>query len=312
MNDGSVVTQVHPIHEMDCYRLEYGTLFKRDSMILSADHILLCDISKVDGVLKNDILNDLRGCSIPKKVDYHVTTEKELTPGEQAELAAYLTGDDTIRAENGEESCTPIQDILDRCEFQEEIVESDSAIVHDNEVWLTVEIIHQLIKYDQKVRCNGRTIYQSRYIGPKQVRCVSTDSGEYESRGLIHHNSVAVRNIIMHCLTHSADMSVALVDLKQTEFTYFKGKKGVVGVANEVQEAVELLRIARDVMYKRNREMAALGLTDIVDFKPKEPTDRIWVSGRDLHEDEVVKVRVDGGEEQEMTAAELLEFVNKE
>lgn len=308
--DGSVVTQVHPVHEIDCFRIEYGRGLRRDRIVLSADHLLLCDLSGLDPQVRQEIVLGLQGCGIPKQVDYDIQSQRPLTAAEQAVIYEHLTGDRSLRCLH-EGQDIDLQTLLESCEFQEHVVDSHPAVISETSAWLTVEVIHQLVRLGQKISSGGNRIRSSRYVGPQRVRCISTDSGKYESRGLVHHNSVAVRNIIMHCLTHSADMSVALIDLKQTEFTYFKGKKGVVGVANEVQEAVELLRIARDVMYKRNREMAALGITDINDFQPKEPTETIWVSGRDLHESEKVTVRIDGGEEKEMTAAELLELVQQ-
>ena len=81
-------------------------------------------------------------------------------------------------------------------------------------------------------------------------------------RGLISHNSVTLRNVIFHCIEHNNKISVALVDIKQTEFYPFKGMNGVVAVANSVQEAAEILRIGRSVMYSRNKKMQKMGLPE--------------------------------------------------
>lgn len=79
-------------------------------------------------------------------------------------------------------------------------------------------------------------------------------------------------------------------------------------MANTVQEAVEVLRIGRVVMYSRNKKMQQLGINDISDWQPKEYTGKIWISGREFNEDDVIKVRVDG-EEKEMTALEIYDYL---
>lgn len=317
MEDGSMVTELHPIHEIECYTIEYGNRIIKNRMVLSADHIILCDISRLEEGIKQEVLQGLEHYKIPKKMDYVIKTDTPISRTEQERISLHLSGKRNIPIKNGlvlPETSSPdrtAEEVLKDCVVEERVVEHDDAVISEKEVWLSIRLVANIVKHGQKLRCNGHRITNCRYSGIKEARCISTDTGKYESKGLIHHNSVAVRNIILHALTHPADMSVALVDLKQTEFTYFKGKEGVVGVANEVQEAAELLRIARDVMYKRNKEMAKLGLTDFVDFKPQHPTDTITISGRDLHEDETVKVRVDNGEIQEMSAKELLDYVNK-
>lgn len=117
-----------------------------------------------------------------------------------------------------------------------------------------------------------------------------------------------MRNVIFHCIEHNNKISVALVDIKQTEFYPFKGMNGVVAVANSVQEAAEILRIGRSVMYSRNKKMQKIGLNDVADWKPKDWTGKIWVTGREFDKDEKIKVRVDG-EEKEMTALEIYEYL---
>lgn len=307
MEDGSVVTQLHPIHDVECYEVEYGGLFNRKSMILSGDHLLLCDISKIKKPIRKEILKVMGEYIIPKEMDYKINTERELSELEKTVVTEHLTGKSFEEDEALKEKI--LNEIMKDAEVEEIVVEEEPSVVSETLVWMHVRTIAMVLAKDQKVRCNGFVIRRIRYKGVKKARCVSTDTGRYTAKSLVHHNSVAVRNIIFHALTHNIDVSIGLVDLKQTEFTYFKGVEGVVGVANEVQEAAELLRIARAVMYKRNKEMAKIGITDIADFKPQHPTETIWVSGRDLNENEKIKVRVEG-EEKEMTAGELLEFVN--
>lgn len=127
-------------------------------------------------------------------------------------------------------------------------------------------------------------------------------------KGLISHNSVTLRNIIFHCIEHNNKISVALVDIKQTEFYPFKNMNGVVAVANSVAEANEILRIARAVMYSRNKKMQKLGLNDCADYQPTEYTGKVWITGREFPEDAIIKCKVNG-QEQEMTALEVYEYL---
>ena len=83
---------------------------------------------------------------------------------------------------------------------------------------------------------------------------------------------------------------------------------GVVAVANSVQEGAELLRIARAVMYSRNKKMQKIGLNDVADYQPTEWTGKVWITGREYEKDEVLKVRV-AGEEKEMTAEEIYNYL---
>ena len=103
-------------------------------------------------------------------------------------------------------------------------------------------------------------------------------------------------------------MSVALVDIKQTEFYAFKGINGVTAVANSVQEAAEILRIGRSVMYSRNKKMQKMGLNDMASYQPTSWTGKIWITGREFDKDEMIKVRIDG-EEKEMSALEIYEYL---
>lgn len=83
---------------------------------------------------------------------------------------------------------------------------------------------------------------------------------------------------------------------------------GVTCVANSVQEAAEILRIGRSVMYSRNKKMQKIGLNDVADYRPSEYTGKVWITGREFKEDEVIKCRI-AGEEKEMTALEIYEYL---
>lgn len=132
-----------------------------------------------------------------------------------------------------------------------------------------------------------------------QALCVGSTGGG---------KSVTLRNVIFHCIEHNNKISVGLIDIKQTEFYPFKGVNGVVAVANSVQEGAELLRIARAVMYSRNKKMQKIGLNDMADYKPHDWTGKIWITGREFDKDEKILVKVNG-QEQEMTALQVYEYL---
>ena len=83
---------------------------------------------------------------------------------------------------------------------------------------------------------------------------------------------------------------------------------GVVAVANSVQEAAEILRIGRSVMYSRNKKMQKMGLNDVADYQPTDWTGKIWITCREFDHNEKIKVLV-AGEEKEMTALEIYEYL---
>ena len=83
---------------------------------------------------------------------------------------------------------------------------------------------------------------------------------------------------------------------------------GVTCVANSVAEAAELLRIARSVMYSRNKKMQKLGINDLSDWKPASWTGKIWITGREFDQNDIIKVKV-AGEEKEMTALEIYKYL---
>lgn len=123
--------------------------------------------------------------------------------------------------------------------------------------------------------------------------------------------SVAIQNLIMSCMSHHDKVALALVDPKQVEFSSYNGMKGILGVANTTLESAEILRIARQVMYKRNKELKELGLKNVGEFTPSQKSGKVFITGREFNETDVIKVRIKG-EEKQMTAAELVEYLNED
>lgn len=306
--DGSKVLALHEPYISDVYEVSYSSnrLFKRFdfSFELSSDHLLLCDISKVSKENRDFIDETFGDYIIPTLYDKHIWLDK---------LDKDLEGN-------------YLPNLNDYIRSETVLVEGDRSKVSETEYWLPVKFIHDLLSIRETVICNGYEL-KSRYIGEKEVFCVETDTHQYNTigynesldgeidklnnpkYGLIHHNSVSIRDVIFHCLTHGEDITIGLVDVKLTEFEPWKGHKNVAAVANNVKEAIELARLAREVMYKRNAELAKLGLNDIADFKPQKPTNKVVVAGRNLTDDDTVEIKLMSGEIKTVTVKELEQYL---
>lgn len=304
--DGSKVTEIHDKGEYVCYELtikrkdgkrsrskggihlgpknvnsnnanitdDVDTDTDIDTMILSEDHMLLVNLQPLSGNLVESLRARLSSVKIPTEYDTHIKI-----------------------------------DALGFCHEEMEIIAWGEAIRKDS-VWLTVSMISELIRQGEKIESGSGEIIESKKLpGMKTCFCVSTDSHQYETNGVIHHNSVTLRNIIIHCLTHSDDMVLALVDLKKTEFTPFRGIRGVLAVANTIPESLEILRVARECMYKRNLEMSKLGIANIADYHPTQYSGKISIFGRPFDENFEFDVKING-KEQKKTALEIFNILN--
>lgn len=136
---------------------------------------------------------------------------------------------------------------------------------------------------------------------PQGLICGATGGGK----------SVAVQNIIYGGIAHRNEVALSLVDPKFTEFSGYKGMKGITGVANTVEEAVEVLRIAKQAMYRRNQRLAELKIKNIMEYKPTKKSGKVYITGRDYLENDIIKVKANSVEK-EITAGELVELVNTE
>jgi hypothetical protein len=111
-----------------------------------------------------------------------------------------------------------------------------------------------------------------RAVGPEPVRCIRVDDPSHlyvvdTGDGLIYsHNtgggkSVLQRNIIFHVITHAKEIKFLGIDLKRVELSrYKKYSNAVLGVATTLEDAVEILRFARETMMNRYADME--GITD--------------------------------------------------
>lgn len=291
-SDGSVVIQRHQTEMYDCYKLYY----KNKETVFSKDHLLLIDISELEEEYKKDIEEYCIG-DIPLKEDILIEYPENFTEVEEVESILrnggflrnlcddyYVYGTTILRIER-------------------KVTETESQKIDDNHYWLPVEGIHYLLHNKQIVYCNNIQLEKSVYVGSLPCFCVSTDTGRYCVNDLTNHNSVTVSAIIGSCIQHNNKVRCALIDPKQTEFMMYKGMKGIVAVATDVFDSREVLRIARVVMHKRNKKMSELGIKKVADYKPKQKTGKVWITGREYYEQDKIKLR-----DREITAAELVEL----
>lgn len=290
--DGSQVISIHESYEDDSYQIAFKKFpFSDKTCIVSSKHAILCDTSKCSAKAKEEIERLFGNIGIPTKVDRHIYFHAE-----------------ALESDNiPEDGLINPSDIL----FQEdEIINSDPAKVGKNLYWLPAEYVFELSTMNREtLYCNSRKIEVS-FKGSLEVFCVETDTHQFETVGLIHHNSVTLRTIIFHCLTHSDQIALALIDVKFTEFTPFKGFKNIVAVANEIPECVEVMRIARECMYARNQEMAKHGIQDMVNFKPKHFVGEVSVAGHRYKIDQELEIRLPSGEVKTVTVEELENYLD--
>lgn len=80
--------------------------------------------------------------------------------------------------------------------------------------------------------------------------------------------SVLQRNIVFHCIQHNDMWRFLGVDLKRVELSVFKKySKTVMGIATTLEDGVEVVRYARDVMMQRYEEMEGIGINHFKDMK---------------------------------------------
>jgi hypothetical protein len=310
--NGSVVKSIHEKYDAICYEIKYrkqhGKIgdFGSKRCILAEDHLLLVDIKSMTLAGKQWVRENFTGYSIPTLVDRHLQCNVELKTLKPDENGKNF--DLSILHGEALEELSLLEKSLENgktLEIKDVAVASDLSNVSENEFWLPVRLVVDMINLGEQAMCNGHIMLEGKCVGKRSVFCVETDDHRFETCGLMHHNSVTLRNIILHCLSHGEEVAIALVDLKMTEFEAYKGLKNVVAVANNVRECAEILRVMRECMYARNREMAKLGINDIKDFRPQHPTDEVMIFNHRMKDTDELEIKTVDGEVKMVTVKEL-------
>jgi hypothetical protein len=112
---------------------------------------------------------------------------------------------------------------------------------------------------------DAHLIVDIKEVPPVPMRCLSVDAPDrlfLVSDSLIPtHNSVLQRNLIFHCIQHNDMWRFLGVDVKRVELTPFnKYKETVLGIGANLEDGVEIVRYAKDVMMQRYEEMEEIGV----------------------------------------------------
>lgn len=148
-----------------------------------------------------------------------------------------------------------------------------------------VEDLPKMIEYKGTGPFEWHTFPLGVGLGPKGQEIISysvnkNKTGIYYPHVLIagttgSGKSVIQRNIIFHCIQHNDMWRFLGVDLKRVELSRFRRyTKTVLGIATDLEEGVEIVKYAHDVMMERYRKMEEAGVTiflDMVDEKTGKP-----------------------------------------
>lgn len=312
-SDGSVVTEKHLSHQYNSYKVTYNNR----TIVLSGDHLLQFNISPLCDEAKVEITKYCVG-NVPLKEKLYVNILGTADISHRKVITDYLLGKSVCGVKVTDISEPHYEfyifDFDDGMYYEASVnrvqTSWESQKISDNLYWIPVNGLAYLFNRYGILTFSGITIQNVEFLGKLPCFCVSTSTGKYELNGLIHHNSVAVQNIIYGGIAHRNEVALSLIDPKYTEFSAYKGMKGIVGVANTVEEAVEVLRIAKMAMYQRNQRLAELKLKNIMDYKPTKKSGLVYVTGRDYREEDILKVRTNKVESN-ISAKDLVELVNK-
>lgn len=148
-----------------------------------------------------------------------------------------------------------------------------------------VEDLPKMIEYKGAGPFEWHTFPLGVGLGPKGQEIISysvnkNKTGIYYPHVLVagttgSGKSVIQRNIIFHCIQHNDMWRFLGVDLKRVELSRFRRyTKTVLGIATDLEEGVEIVKYAHDVMMDRYRKMEEAGVTiflDMVDEKTGKP-----------------------------------------
>lgn len=313
-SDGSVVTEKHLSHQYNSYRVTYNN----KTIVLSGDHLLQFNISPLCNDAKAEIAKYCVG-DVPLKEKLYVNILGTADMQHRRMITDYLLGK-SVGGVKVTDISEPhyefyIFDFDDGMYYEASVnrvqTSWESQKISDNLYWIPVNGLAYLFNRYGILTFSGITVQNVEFLGKLPCFCVSTSTGKYELNGLIHHNSVAVQNIIYGGIAHRNEVALSLIDPKFTEFSGYKGMKGITGVANTVEEAVEVLRIAKQAMYRRNQRLAELKIKNIMEYKPTKKSGLVYVTGRDYLESDSIKVRTNKVESN-ISAKDLVELVNTE
>ena len=182
LKDGSVVTQIHRIHEEDCCKVIYDN---DKEMICSYRHIFLIDVHNLPKAGKLE-LNQT--CTyVPLEEEYHIWSDKDLSVEEKLIVDQFLNNQSIdTKVECIQDGETEIYDFyfdeVKRVSVKNVITKMEPQKVDDDTYWLTCNGIEYLMNtYKVDLYCNGLIINKIEPVGKKECFCISTNTGRYET-----------------------------------------------------------------------------------------------------------------------------------
>ena len=117
-------------------------------------------------------------------------------------------------------------------------------------------------------------IYKAEPIDPEPVQCILVDdtSHSYQlGNGVITHNtgggkSVLQRNVVFHVIAHARQIKFFGIDLKKVELSAYRPYSPVLYIATTLEDAVQVLTTAQDLMMSRYAEMEENHVNNFLDL----------------------------------------------
>ncbi len=109
---------------------------------------------------------------------------------------------------------------------------------------------------------------------PEPVQCILVDdtSHDYQlGNGVITHNtgggkSVLQRNVVFHVIAHARQIKFFGIDLKKVELSAYRPYSPVLYIATTLEDAVQVLTTAQDLMMSRYAEMEENHVNNFLDL----------------------------------------------
>ena len=182
LKDGSVVTQIHRVHEEDACLLTYDT---DKEFTCSYNHVLLVDVKN----LPKEGIQELEAfCTfVPLEENFEVFSDTELTDVEKVIVDKFCHNEAVSTNFVKIDSEDEVYDAYflsgkKRITIKNTITKSEPQKVDEHTYWLTCRGIEYLMnKYHVYLYCNGNIINSIKPLGKLPCFCISTDTGRYET-----------------------------------------------------------------------------------------------------------------------------------
>lgn len=117
-------------------------------------------------------------------------------------------------------------------------------------------------------------ILKADVIDSEPVQCILVDDASHDyqlGNGVITHNtgggkSVLQRNVVFHVIAHARQIKFFGIDLKKVELSAYRPYSPVLYIATTLEDAVQVLTTAQDLMMSRYAEMEENHVNNFLDL----------------------------------------------